>query len=145
MYLACKAPLNDAGKMFRQVYRMLPGHPNVPEPAWTINVDEINDLIAARYPSSEKRKVSFNPSAIAIHPQTGEKYVLSASDRMIAVFTGNGLARIYPLPAELYYKPEGMAFTSDGGLFISSEGMKSQSDRGKIFFFRRKVTGQTNH
>ena len=65
----------------------------------------------------------FKPSALAIHPQTGEIYVLSSVRKAIAVLTPAGaLKTVVDLPEALYAQPEGIAFAPDGTLFISNEG-----------------------
>ncbi|MEM0961672.1 MAG: SdiA-regulated domain-containing protein [Bacteroidota bacterium] len=66
---------------------------------------------------------AFKPSAIAIHPQTGELYVLSSVRTAIAVFDAGGtLVAVSDIPSPLAPQPEGIAFSPDGTLFLSSEG-----------------------
>ena len=136
MYMACKAPLSGEDGTGRQIYRFPSANMGDIKKAFTVNEDEISRLASEKYPFLGK--ISFNPSAIAIHPQTGEKYVLSASSRLIAVFNDQGLSQLYPLPAGIYYQPEGLAFTKSGDLFLSSEGKKKGHTPGKIFFLPRK-------
>lgn len=65
----------------------------------------------------------FKPSAIAVHPTTGEIYVLSSVRKALAVLAPDGTIRAaLQLPADLYAQPEGIAFLPDGTLFISNEG-----------------------
>jgi len=135
LYLACKAPPDHEYGARRIIYRILPSHPESVQYAFSINISEINKLANSRYPFLNNMKLRFNPSAIAIHPQTGEIYVLSASNKLIAVFDDHGLKKLYPLPKALYYQPEGLAFTPKGDLFLSSEGKKKGHVKGSIFFF----------
>lgn len=75
--------------------------------------------------SIDKKK--FYPSAIAIHPQTKEIYILSARGKpAISVFTYEG-KHLYTekLDRDLYPQPEGLCFAADGTMYISTEG-----DRG---------------
>ncbi|MDX1418979.1 MAG: SdiA-regulated domain-containing protein [Rubricoccaceae bacterium] len=66
---------------------------------------------------------SFKPSALAVHPRTGDVYVLSAVRRALAVLHPDGtLAAALALPAQLYVQPEALAFFPDGTLVIASEG-----------------------
>jgi len=66
---------------------------------------------------------NFKPSAIGVHPLTGEIYVMSSVRRAIAILAPDGrLARVVDLPAGRNAQPEGMAFLPDGTLFISNEG-----------------------
>ncbi|WP_420455343.1 SdiA-regulated domain-containing protein [Rubrivirga sp.] len=67
--------------------------------------------------------VNFRPSALAIHPTTGGLYVLSSVRRAIAVVGPDGaLVGIADLPGDVAPQPEGLAFTADGTLYVSSEG-----------------------
>ncbi len=75
-------------------------------------------------PTLVKGKIAFAPSALAVHPMTGELYVLSAADRLIAIYDDKGLHNVVPLPAETYFKPEGIAFLPNGDMLISTEGDK---------------------
>lgn len=71
----------------------------------------------------------FRTSALNFHPLTGELYVLSSLNNIIAVLnkTGN-IARILELDGNEFIQPEGLAFTSDGRLFISNEGQGKQAN-----------------
>lgn len=69
---------------------------------------------------------SFNPSAAAIHPQTGELYVLSSMQKMLVVFDRD----FRPLQAivlnkKIFRQPEGLSF--DGfNLIITNEAAGKQ-------------------
>lgn len=106
-----------------------------------INTTEINLKLRDKYPEivSGSYDFQFNPSAIAVHPKTGEKYILSASNRLLAVFDKNKLTDIFTLPSEIYYKPEGLAFAENGDLYISSEGMKNGFINGQILLFKKPL------
>ncbi|WP_412061941.1 SdiA-regulated domain-containing protein [Rubrivirga sp. IMCC45206] len=67
--------------------------------------------------------VNFRPSAIAVHPSSGQIYVLSSVRRAIAVVDRDGtLVAVTDLPAEFARQPEGLAFADDGTLYVASEG-----------------------
>jgi uncharacterized protein YjiK len=69
----------------------------------------------------------FRTSAIGFHPQTGELYVLSSLNNIIAVLNKQGsITRILELDGKEFIQPEGLAFTQDGRLFISNEGKGKQ-------------------
>lgn len=138
LYLACKDQLMDGQEHHRTVFSINADQLTGPKPALVIASEQINALLADKYPGVDNSRMQINPSAIAIHPQTGEKYVLSATSRLIAVFNKEQLTNIYPLPAEIYYKPEGLAFTPQGDLFLSSEGIKNGYVDGQVFFFSKK-------
>lgn len=64
----------------------------------------------------------FRTSAIAVHPTTGELYVLTSLNNMIAVLSADGsVRRIIELTGRDHSQPEGLAFTSDARLFVSNE------------------------
>ncbi len=66
---------------------------------------------------------AFKPSALAIHPPTGNLYVLSSVRKALAVLAPDGsLVATVPLDPERFPQPEGIAFAADGTLFISNEG-----------------------
>ncbi|HEX8386393.1 MAG TPA: SdiA-regulated domain-containing protein, partial [Rubricoccaceae bacterium] len=70
---------------------------------------------------------TFKPSALAIHPQTGETYVLSSVRNAIAVVdAGGAITSVAELPEALNTQPEGLAFTADGTLYIANEGGNGQ-------------------
>ncbi|GJM31833.1 MAG: hypothetical protein DHS20C18_08340 [Saprospiraceae bacterium] len=136
VYFACKDELIDDNKQKRVIYQASLEKLNQPQIAFTIDLEEINKMVSEKYPALEDDKVKFNPSAIAIHPKTRERYVLSSNDRFLAIFDDNGLSNIYPLSKSLFPQPEGLAFTADGDLYISSEGKKKGN--GRILFFSRR-------
>lgn len=78
----------------------------------------------------------FNLRKHAFGTGNGEYY--TASNRILAIYRDKKLIDLYLLPAELYYKPEGIDFTEKGDLFISSEGMKKGYLDGQIFFFKMR-------
>lgn len=137
-YLACKDQLIDSQDKNRTIFSIHADKMTNPQVAIVVSSAKINEMLAKKYPEIDNSRMQINPSAFAIHPQTGEKYVLSASSRLIAIFDKEQLTNIYPLPAEIYYKPEGLTFSPDGDLFISSEGIKNGYVDGQIFFFSKK-------
>lgn len=105
-----------------------------PELARTLDADEVARLFSATYPALAHHAVKFHPSAAAVHPITGELYVLSATDRLLAIY-GDDLRAVVPLPAERCYKPEGLAFHPNGDLLISNEGDKKGLTPGNVLRF----------
>jgi hypothetical protein len=135
--ISCKDQSIDTYGSYRSVYTFSIQNKHLPEIAFTIDLNEINKMLNLKYPKLKKEKIQFNPSAIAVHPLTKEKYVLSANNRILAIYKDKKLIDLFPLPAELYYKPEGMDFTENGDLYISSEGMKKGNLDGRIYFFKK--------
>jgi uncharacterized protein YjiK len=83
-------------------------------------------------------KIKFNPSAIAIHPKTNDIYLLSTRDnKCMAVFGRDGkLKSFQTIDKELMPQPEGICFSPEGVLYISSEGKKGEP--GNLFRFDPK-------
>ncbi|MBP6641898.1 MAG: hypothetical protein KBA60_09785 [Flavobacteriales bacterium] len=105
-----------------------------PELWRTLDAEEVSRVFATSFPELAHHGVRFHPSALAIHPITGELYVLSAGDRLLAIY-GDTLRAVVPLPAERFYKPEGLAFHPNGDLLISNEGDKKGLMPGSILQF----------
>lgn len=66
---------------------------------------------------------TYKPSGIAVHPLTGEWYILTSAGKRL-VITSRKAKIIYsePLDPKLFRQPEGICFTPNGDLFIASEG-----------------------
>lgn len=138
MYLSCKdQSINNSGTI-RTLYSFPTDRMYKSEIFASIDIDEINELFSKLYPSIKKESITFNPSAVNINPVTKELYILSASNRMMAVYSNNKLKGLYPLPAEVYYKPEGLTFNKEGDMYISSEGIKNGFLGGEIYYFRNR-------
>ena len=134
LYLACKDANFDHSGNDRIIYAFDPEKQTNPSVLLQIKGENISRVLTENYVGANIAKVRINPSAVAVHPRTGELYVLSAAGRMIAVYEGDILKNVFPLPAEIYYKPEGLAFAASGDLYISSEGIKNGYVEGQIFF-----------
>lgn len=99
-----------------------------PDPAFVIWADSLGGVErsvdeavrAAVRPLSDIN--AFKPSAVGIHPRTGEVYVLSSVEKAVLVLARDGtIAAMWPLSPRLFPQPEGLAFLPDGTLFIASE------------------------
>lgn len=70
------------------------------------------------------------PSAIAVHPLTGQLFITSSVGKVMMVLNPNGtIAYLYKLDKALFPQPEGLAFLPDGTLYISTEKKKEQPAR----------------
>ncbi len=66
------------------------------------------------------------PSGIAVHPKTGEYYVLASAGHSLIVTNRNGkMLSVVALDKTVFRQPEGICFAPDGTLFITSEGRDS--------------------
>ncbi|GAA4467509.1 hypothetical protein GCM10023189_51340 [Nibrella saemangeumensis] len=65
----------------------------------------------------------FKPSGLAVHPISGDWYLLSSTGRQLLVTNAKGeLLSSAPLDPEQLRQPEGICFAPNGDLFIASEG-----------------------
>ncbi len=80
-------------------------------------------------------KLEFNPSAIAVHPVTHDIYILSTKDnKCMAVYSHDGKLKDFQfIDKDLMPQPEGICFSPEGKLYISSEG--KNGDPGILFEF----------
>jgi hypothetical protein len=80
-------------------------------------------------------KLEFNPSAIAVHPVTHDIYLLSTRDnKCMAVYSHDGALKDFQfIDKELMPQPEGICFSPEGKLYISSEGKSGEP--GNLFEF----------
>lgn len=82
-------------------------------------------------------KKTFNPSGIAIHPKTREIYLIGTrSLKMIIRLNkrGDKILNKEDIKKNKYGQPEGITFSGQGDLFISSEAKDGK--KGKIFKFK---------
>ena len=82
-----------------------------------------------------EEKLDFFPSAIAIHPITHDIYLLSTRvNKCMAVYSHSGTFKaVQFIDKELMEQPEGICFSPEGKLYISSEGKKGEP--GNLFEF----------
>lgn len=81
----------------------------------------------------------FVPSAIAVHPISGDIFVLSSSDHLLVSCTPRGTITGYALlDAELFRQPEGLAFFPNGDMLISNE---AAGKNATLLLFRCKDHG----
>ena len=114
-----------------------------PDPVFLIALADLRQHInqlPEEYPNRKKLfefyqrdHLDFSPSAIAIHPQTGNVYITSSKGKQLLVLKPDGkILALYKLDKNLLPQPEGLAFFPDGTLYIASEG---KDDCGKILKF----------
>jgi uncharacterized protein YjiK len=65
----------------------------------------------------------FRPSGIAVHPKTGQTFIIASDGKKLLVLSEKGQKEaLISLNPKTYRQPEGICFSPDGDLFISSEG-----------------------
>jgi len=81
---------------------------------------DLRDPILKNVSGGAKNK--FMPGEIAIHPGTGEIYILDGSNPKILIADKNGsLQKLVMLRARDFQNPEGLTFDPNGDLYISNE------------------------
>ncbi|SNR51882.1 MULTISPECIES: SdiA-regulated domain-containing protein [Hymenobacter] len=147
LLVACKGePGADLPDTKRAVYRLQAGsYKAEATPAYVLDVESIGASVpsqeAVEKKSGKKGKKKgglkgFSPSAVAVHPLTHHIFVLSARQNGIVELDEAGaLVAAQPLSSELFPQPEGLAFTANGELYISTEAGK-KSGHATIQLFR---------
>ncbi|MDP5044816.1 MAG: SdiA-regulated domain-containing protein [Leeuwenhoekiella sp.] len=70
----------------------------------------------------KKSYKTFRPSDLAVHPKTGELYVLEGVNPKLLIMNKNGdIKKVFKLDKDDFAQPEGITFTPEGKLFISNE------------------------
>ncbi|WP_379953020.1 SdiA-regulated domain-containing protein [Dokdonia sp. R78006] len=77
----------------------------------------------------------FSPSDVAIHPVTGDYYVLEGKNPKLAILDSDGtVKKVYKLDKDDFAQPEGITFSPDGKLFISNEARKEEATIVEVVF-----------
>ncbi len=148
LLIACKGhPFVDAqkGKEFKAIYSFnLETLKLNPEPFLLIIMDTIKyyknyntmtrlgvELLALF--DASKGDVTSQPSGIAIHPLSGNVYVLGSVGNLLMIFERSGaMLAMVKLRSRYHPQPEGICFSQDGTMYISNE---SDEDNGTILKF----------
>lgn len=98
---------------------------------------------AVRSVLSDKVDLSgFRPSELAIHPITGELFILSSvRETLLSLGPGGEVSALWVLPSTELNQPEGMVFLPNGDLFIASEA--GDQDRAVLFRFNYRGDQQS--
>lgn len=65
----------------------------------------------------------FKPSGLAVHPLSGDIYLIASVGRVLLVLDrSGGIKHLLPLDPDLFRQPEGICFSPGGALYIASEG-----------------------
>ncbi|MEO9021198.1 MAG: SdiA-regulated domain-containing protein [Ginsengibacter sp.] len=133
LLIACKydSGIKDEDKSTKAVYQFDMAAEKLEEkPFLIIHKKDFEELAG--------QKLVFYPSAIAVHPVTHNIYLLSTREnKCMAVFNREGVLLSFQFIDEnLMPQPEGICFSPEGVLYISSEG--KNGDSGKLFQFERK-------
>lgn len=146
LLLACKAHPDDR-KDTRGIYSFRLADKQLEQKAaYTITLAAVHDYLDKHpdIPRFEKVKsffdedeLDFSPSALAVHPVSGDLYLLSSKGKMIIVMNRSGeVVYIQKLQKEEHPQPEGLCFDHAGNLYISNEG---QGKKGTILVYQHRT------
>ena len=89
----------------------------------TKNQLAIRFIITKDMARSKNGKADFRPSGIAVHPLSGDVYIVASQGKKLLILTKEGAKKdLIELDDKLFLQPEGICFTPSGDLYISSEG-----------------------
>jgi uncharacterized protein YjiK len=137
LLVGSKGKVDDEARVIRTIYAFdLETKKISPEPVYKFDITKVTDFAVKRnliepYKTTPKGKrvprfVKFQTSEIAIHPITGDLYILSANDHMLLIFSRSGeLKHIEKLSVEFFNKPEGITFFANGDMLITNEGQQN--------------------
>lgn len=143
LLLACKVDADDDGrpKNARYIFAFdLNSKRLSEEPVYTIEHQAVNEYLGSCPKSSGHEKLceffsdeddyDLAPSSLAVHPITGQLYLTSSKGRILMVIEPDGrIVYLHKLDKDLLPQPEGLAFTEDGTLFLSTEAKNGQPPR----------------
>jgi uncharacterized protein YjiK len=88
------------------------------DPLVSINEFQLGEIIYG-----ERKRYEIKPSGVAVHPESGEIYVLASVGKLLVVMSRkNTVVHVERLDEKVFPQPEGISFNEKGDLFISSEG-----------------------
>ncbi|MEL6865210.1 MAG: SdiA-regulated domain-containing protein [Bacteroidota bacterium] len=117
-------------------------------PAYELSLEAIQDYLHTNpmlrkldklltFFTAERDNLSFNPSAIAIHPETGNLYLTSSVGKVLLVLNSAGeILYIEKLDKTIHRQPEGLAFDHKGRLYISNEGKEGKARIHRFAYLR---------
>lgn len=144
LLLVCKAH-PDGQKDTRGIYSFNLKHKQLlQDPVYLLKLSAIHDYLDKKPNIPRLKKIEdffdddelkFSPSAIAVHPISGELYLLSSKGKMMVVMNKkNEVTYIQKLQKEEHPQPEGMCFDKQGNLYISNEA-KDKDSKATILIY----------
>lgn len=112
----------DEDKLFKSIYQLsLEKEKPTAEAIAKISMD------SERLKEFKGKKINktFNPSEVGVDAKTGGFFVLEGKDpKLLSVDTKGEVNRVYKFDKSVFAQPEGLAFSTDGRMFISNEAGK---------------------
>lgn len=103
------------------------------EKSLLIRQKELSELSGTKSRISEMlpqmEPLDFWPSGLAIHPLTGDLYILSARSHQLLIMSGEGkLNTLIDLNPLKFRQAEGITFANDGTLYIANEAQNGRAN-----------------
>ncbi|MEM8585585.1 MAG: SdiA-regulated domain-containing protein [Bacteroidota bacterium] len=139
LLLACKAP--DVSPETRHIYAFdLNSQTFITEPILVVAKEEMQAYLASCRPTSEHAAICdffaseeafrLGPSALAIHPHTGQYFLTSSRGKLMVVLSPSGkIQHVFRLEKDYFPQPEGLAFAPNGDLYVSTEAKGGEPAR----------------
>ena len=92
------------------------------KPLFTVKAKTYNEWLEKKGLDKKKHK-PFKPSAVAVHPATRQIFLIGSVGKMMVILNHEGtIDDLIPLNPSVFLQPEGICFSPEGDLYISSEG-----------------------
>ena len=116
LIMLCNECEIERGKSLRTSYRFdLATHRFDPNPFYTITTRSVADRL-------KDGKVDFYPSAASFNPADNRLYILSSAGQLLISTDRKGVVQeVFRLNPTFYPQSEGIAFASNGDMYISNE------------------------
>src|SRR6187431_3350642 len=100
------------------------------KPIFTLDVKKIDSL-------SPRPTSRFQPSAARIHPVLKKLFILSsASNQLVVTDLEGNIENVYMLAKKLFPQAEGLAFKTNGDMYISNEAVSSKAELLKFTYIQ---------
>jgi uncharacterized protein YjiK len=129
LIMVCKSCAFEKGKGVRTAFRFdLASLKFDTQPFYTINVRDVHDIL-------KDGRVDFNPSAATIHPIEKRLYIMSSSGQLLVISDLRGrVQEAYRLKPNFFPQAEGIAFASNGDMYVSNEAKLGKPSLLKITY-----------
>ena len=92
------------------------------KPRYIIDGKSYNKMLEEKGLSKKKHK-PFKPSGVAVHPKNHHIFIIGTVGKMMIILNPEGeIHDLIPLNPKIFWQPEGICFSPNGDLYISSEG-----------------------
>ncbi len=152
LLLACKAASGaDTDEPSKSIYSFPLDKLALDEdPAYCIRKQDVQDFLGmtpmlrkvdeiVSFFDPDESDFDFSPSALAIHPISGDLYILSSVGKMLMVIGDDGTLRhLEKLEKKLHEQPEGLCFAPDGTMYLSNEAGNEEPMIYRYTYRKRK-------